>query len=135
MAVDNTERLAEAARNRHELARSKTIRTLREMEISGSLVTFEAVARHAEVSRAFLYTQPDLRAEIERLREATRRTPTQPVPVGQRATGASLLVRLRSANERVRALTDENTKLRRQLAGALGERRVVQPTRNASPGK
>lgn len=135
MPVENTEHLLAAARHRHEIARSKAIRTLREMERSGALVTFEAVASHANVSRAFLYTQPDLRAEIERLRETTLRTPAPQIPAAQRASDASLLVRLKTANERVRMLTDENTKLRRQLALALGERRIVRPERNTSSEK
>jgi hypothetical protein len=32
------------------------------------------VARKAQVSRSWLYTQPDIRAEIERLRASGRRT-------------------------------------------------------------
>ncbi len=122
----NANHLAATARGRHELARSKTIRTLRELERGGDAVSFEAVARHAGVSRAFLYTQPDLRAEIERLRDATRRAPTPAIPASQRASDASLLARLQAANERVRRLTEENDKLRRRLAHALGDQRANQ---------
>ena len=46
---------------------------------------------HAGVSRSWLYAQPDLRAEIERLREATRRAPLAADPRRQRASDASLL--------------------------------------------
>ena len=56
---------------------------LRRMDNAGLPITFDAVAREAEVSRSWLYTQPDLRAEIERLRardSPRRRTP--PVPTG-----------------------------------------------------
>lgn len=98
MPADNSRHLSASARRRHELARSKTIRTLRELERAGALVTFEAVARQASVSRAFLYTQPDLRAEIEKLRDATRRAPAPAVPARQRASDASLLARLHAAN-------------------------------------
>jgi hypothetical protein len=42
------------------------------MDNAGLSITVEAVAREAEVSRSWLYSQPDLRAEIERLRERTR---------------------------------------------------------------
>lgn len=86
--------LAVAARQRHELTRSKAIRAVRELDNAGQAVTFDAVARHAGVSRSWLYTQPDLRAEVERLREATRRAPRPNVPASQRATDDSLLRRL-----------------------------------------
>ncbi|MCX2750052.1 DUF6262 family protein [Arthrobacter sp. MI7-26] len=134
MPADNSGHLAATARRRHELARSKTIRTLRELHKAGAPVSFEAVARHAVVSRAFLYTQPDLRAEIERLRDATRRAPAPAIPASQRASDASLLARLQAATERVRRLTEENDKLRHRLAHALGDRRASQPGHGTDSG-
>ncbi len=122
---DRATPLAAAARRRHELTRSKAIRAVRELDHAGAVVTFDAVARHADVSRSWLYTQPDLRAEIERLREATRRAPTHTVPASQRATDDSLLRRLQQANERNRLLAEENKRLRRQLEHALGEQRAA----------
>lgn len=116
--------LAIAARRRHELTRSKAIRAIRELD-NGSVVTFDAVARHADVSRSWLYTQPDLRAEIQRLREATRRAPNQTIPASQRASDDSLLRRLGQANQRNRLLAEENQRLRRQLEQALGDQRAV----------
>lgn len=116
--------LAIAARRRHELTRSKAIRAVRELNNAGTAITFDAVARNADVSRSWLYTQPDLRAEIQRLREATRRAPTQTVPASQRASDDSLLRRLRQANQRNRLLAEENKHLRRQLEQALGDQRA-----------
>lgn len=131
MPADNAARLAEAARQRHELTRSKAIRTLRELAQSGSPVTYQTVARHAAVSRSWLYTQPDLRVEIERLRNATRPAPAPAVPALQRASEASLLKRLQAATERSRRLAEENARLRRQLAHALGDQRATPQ----APGK
>lgn len=133
MPAENTAHLTATAHRRHELARSKTIRTLRELERAGAPVTFEAVARQAGVSRAFLYAQPDLRADIERLRDATRRAPAPAIPASQRASDASLLARLHAANERIRTLAEENDKLRRRLAHALGDQRAAQHGQGARP--
>jgi hypothetical protein len=80
MRADNTIHLTTAARHRHELTRSKTIRALRELDASGGAVTFEVVAKSAGVSRSWLYTQPDIRAEIERLRSLHHLAPAQAVP-------------------------------------------------------
>ncbi|MFJ9908755.1 DUF6262 family protein [Streptomyces sp. NPDC101152] len=98
----------------------------------GRGVTFETVAKQAGVSRSWLYAQPDLRAEIERLRAAHRREPRSPVPARQRTSDASLLRRLEAANARIRRLTEENQQLREQLARALGEQRAA-TTRTNSP--
>jgi hypothetical protein len=78
------------------------------------------------VSRSWLYTQPDIRAEIERLRSLHDRAPAQAVPARQRTTDASLLQRLEIANARNRELAEDNQRLRRQLARALGEQRAVE---------
>jgi hypothetical protein len=96
MRADNTAHLATAARRRHELARAKTIRALRELDQAGSPVTFPIVARHAGVSRSWLYTQPDITTEIQRLRTLARRAPATRLPAQQRSSDASLRQRLQS---------------------------------------
>ena len=120
----NSTRLATAARHRHEFTRSKAVRALRELDRAGTPINFEVVARTAQVSRSWLYTQPDLRHEIERLREASQRSPTPSIPANQRASDASLLNRLHATTDSNRRLTEENNRLRRQLTHALGDQRV-----------
>lgn len=124
MRPDNTAPIIVAARQRHELARAKAIQALRELDHAGTTITFQAVATASAVSRSWLYSQNDIRAEIERLRDATRRAPTPPIPTSQRASDESLLQRLAEARERNRQLTQENARLRRQLAHALGDQRA-----------
>ncbi len=124
MPPDSSNQLAAAARHRHELTRSKAIRALRELDRAGTPISFEIVARAAEVSRSWLYTQPDLRTEIQRLRQATGRAVSPSIPAAQRTSDASLLRRLQAANDNNRLLVDENKRLRRQLAHALGDQRA-----------
>jgi hypothetical protein len=81
MRPDNTHHLLTAAKQRHELTRAKAIRALHELDRTGTAVTFETVARTAGVSRSWLYTQPDIRTEIRRLRDTTRRAPSPPANV------------------------------------------------------
>jgi Family of unknown function (DUF6262) len=127
MRPDNSHHLVTAARRRHELARAKAIRAIRELDRAGSVpITFESVARTAEVSRSWLYTQPDLRIEIQRLREATAAARTAPtVPDRQKASAESLRRRLATIQERIRQLTEENQRLRQQLARSLGQQRAT----------
>ncbi|MEV4170217.1 hypothetical protein [Nonomuraea sp. NPDC049709] len=58
MPADNTHHLIIAARQRHELTRSKAIQALRELDRTGAPVTFQTVAQQASVSRSWLYTSP-----------------------------------------------------------------------------
>jgi hypothetical protein len=130
MRADNSQHIVEAARRRSEYTRSKAIQALRSLDAAGKPVTFDAIAKQAGVSRSWLYAQPDLRAEIERLRAAHQRELKSQIPVRQRASDASLLRRLEAANTRNRRLTAENQQLREQLARALGRQRTARTLAN-----
>ena len=87
-------------------------------------MTFAGVAQAAGISRSWLYTQPDISGQIRRLRTKTDSAGfAGTVPAAQRATDASLRARLTAALDRNRQLADENARLRRQLARALGDQR------------
>ncbi len=134
MRPDNTAPIIAAARQRHELTRSRAIQALRELDRAGTPVTFAAVATAGGVSRSWLYAQDDIREEIQRLRDATRRSASPSIPASQRASGSSLLRRLEAAHaersrlleERAR-LREDNARLRRQIARALGDQRHADP--------
>ena len=115
--------LTAAAARRHQLTRAKAIQALRELHRAGTPITFTAVATAAGISRSWLYTQPDIRGQIQQLRGPATSTPAAAIPAAQRATDASLRARLTVALERNRLLAEENTRLRRQLARALGDQR------------
>lgn len=120
---DNSRHLIKAAQQRAAYTRAKAVHALRTLQTNGEPVTFDAVARYAGVSRSWLYTQPDLRAQIEHLRHSppTPSSTTDPPP--HRASEASLRQRLEAATNRIRRLTEENERLRQQLAYALGQSR------------
>jgi len=116
--------LSEAAARRHELTRAKAVQALRELDRAGAPVTFAAVAQAAGVSRSWLYTQPDISSQIRRLRTSTDGADSAgTIPAAQRATSASLRSRLAAALDRNKQLADDNVRLRRQLARALGDQR------------
>ena len=116
--------LSEAAARRHELTSSKAIQALRELDRSGHPVTFASVAAAAGISRSWLYTQPDISGQIRRLlQKANAAGPAGGIPAAQRPTDASLRARLTAALKRNQQLADENARLRRQLARALGDQR------------
>ena len=123
MRYDNSIHIVTAAKQRHELTRAKAIAALHELDRAGASISFEAVAHRAGVSRSWLYTQPDLKDEIARIRALRRPQHDQTLPPRQRANENSPRQRLDLALRRNRELADENERLRRQLAHALGQSR------------
>jgi hypothetical protein len=126
MRADNTHHLTEASRRRSQATRRRAVAALRCMDTSGLPITIDAIAREAGVSRSWIYSQPDLRAEAGRLRDRPRpATGGAAVPDRQRTSDASLLRRVEVATQRIRELEADNKRLRAALAEALGERRLT----------
>jgi hypothetical protein len=118
------EPLGQAAAARHRRAVTRALQALRELDNEGAAINFQRVARRAGVSRQWLYTQPALRAEIERLRDESR-VLGDGVPARQRATEASMRQRLETLRGDNQRLREENTNLKAELAIAYGRRRGV----------
>ena len=86
-------------------------------------INFNSVAKTAGVSKAYLYTQQDLRERIEALRQqgleqAVRERATHP-SVGK--TDASKDLVILAKDRRIKELVAENRKLQQQLKAALGK--------------
>jgi len=140
MRADNSRHLLAAARDRAEQTRARALRALRRLDDTSTPITFEAVAREADVSRSWLSSQQDIRAQIQTPR--TRQQPSSSAPLtpqSQRATDASLLLRLQAATQRIRQLEKDNRQLRETLAQALGTARTGRITgttsRRDTPGQ
>jgi Family of unknown function (DUF6262) len=127
MRADNAQHVIAAARRRSQTTHRRAIAALRRMDNTGTPITVEAVAREAGVSRSWIYSQPDLRAEIDRLRDRTRPASGRLVPDRQRTSDTSLLRRVELAAQHIRELETDNKRLRQALAEALGQRRVTGP--------
>ena len=80
MRADNSHHIVAAARRRATATRRRATAALRRMDNAGQPISFDAVAREAKVSRSWLYNQPDLRAEIERLRDRRNPAPAAATP-------------------------------------------------------
>ena len=118
------EPLGRAAAERHTRAVKRAHQALLELGREGAAISFQAVARRAGVSRQWLYTQPELREQIERLRDQPR-SQTHGVPARQRATEASLRQRIESLRAENRRLREENASLKDELAIAYGHQRAA----------
>ena len=125
--------LREAAAARSVGAAERARRALVELGRRGETITFAVVAARASVSRQFLYSHADLRADIERLRGQQRAPPR--LPVRQRASDESIRYRLRAALDEHKRLREEIAALREELGLAHGRVRELElATRAGSAG-
>ena len=81
---------------------------------------------------AWLYREPTLRDEIQRLRRRHTDEPQPAPPSSQRASAESVQRRLEAAVGEVTRLKQENRQLREQVARLHGARRVA-PARRHPP--
>jgi hypothetical protein len=69
--------LATAAKAKSEAKTQAAEQAIRSLVKRGQPINFQAVQREARVSHAFLYSHPELRGRIERLRAQSRPAPVQ----------------------------------------------------------
>ena len=122
MTTTNSTALVVAAQQRAQDTRHRAVDALRRLDAAGETVTFTGVAQAAGVSRSWLYRQPDLCSEIDRLRTSGRAT-TAPAPSAQRASD-SLRRRLEANLDEIQRLKAENHQLREQVARRFGQQRA-----------
>jgi|NGEPerStandDraft_6_1074524.scaffolds.fasta_scaffold12628_4 hypothetical protein len=122
--ADNSRFLVAASQARHAAARQRAEQAIEAAHHTPGPATVAGVAKAAGVSRSWLYTQEDLVAAVQTLRN-------RPSPAGPKSKIASA-ESLRQKNEtliaRNRQLRSELDALRRQLATAHGELRRQRAT-------
>lgn len=137
MPAERADRLAQHARARHEQTLHRAQAALTSMANDDDAVTVSLLASKAGVSRSWIYTQPELRDQIEWLQRSATRTGASRREADHRASEESLRHRLALAHERIAQLRTENQQLRESLARAHGWLRAAQVTARsatATPG-
>ena len=130
MSAEGVSALRSAAATRSLEAEQRARQALNALDEQGELITFMAVAARANVSRQFLYSHGELRAEIDQLRGKQLRAPSR-LPERERASEDSVRARLRATLDENKRLRDEMVGLREELAIAHGQVREAQLARRA----
>ena len=118
----NTAGLAAHAQKRKEQKRKSVEEAIAALLREQKPVNFHTVAKRAAVSKAYLYSQYDLRERIDALRQqdAEQRVRERVVqPAGK--TDASRDLIILAKDRRIKALEAENQKLQQQLKVALAK--------------
>lgn len=133
MRADNSRHIIEASNRRRQNTIARARAGLERLLDAGEPVSVARLATEARVSRSWIYTQPDLLDEIQQAQPTAGNAAS--VHDTEGASAASLRRRLELAHQRIRQLTDDNRRLRDQLARAHGQRRAerqTSPTRGRS---
>ena len=118
----NTTGLALYAQNRKEQKRQAVEQAIAALLREHKPVNFNTVAKAAVVSKAYLYSQPDLRGRIDALREqelAQRLRQPAVRPSGKTDAGKDLVILAK--DRRIKELQAANRKLQQQLKVALSK--------------
>lgn len=103
-----------------QLKRERVAAAVDALATTGRELSIAAIARHAGVSRKFIYTHPDLRAQVEqRAQQAVAGASAQAVVDG-RVTVASLRTDLANANAQNQRLRQQLRAAEQRLSEALG---------------
>lgn len=117
---DNTRYLRAAEQARRAQLTQHALDAIRTLAGAGHPVNFTTVANVSGCSRSFLNRQPELAAEIRRLRPTTTTLPSPHPPTMSDASAKARVEQLRADNSRLR---NENSQLRSQVAALLGQLR------------
>ena len=114
----NVEGLRQNAQRKRQEALDKVEQGIRQLIKEGKTLNFNTVAQAADVSKAFLYKEPEIKERIEQLRlQGTKKAPE----LKQRASDASKDAIIRNLRERVKKLEAEVKGLRKQNEVAYGQ--------------
>lgn len=118
----NTAGLAAHAQARREHKRKGVEDAITMLLREEQPVNFNTVAKAACVSKAYLYSQPDLRARIEVLRlQGVEQMVRERASRVAEKTNASRDLIILAKDRRIKALEEENHQLQRQLKTALAK--------------
>lgn len=118
----NTTGIAAHAQSRKEHKYKGVEDTITTLLREQKLINFNTVAKAACVSKAYLYSQPDLRERIEALRQQTmEQMARERVTHSTGKTDASRDLVILAKDRRIKELEAENQKLQQQLKVALAK--------------
>ncbi|NJO63074.1 MAG: hypothetical protein HC836_34095 [Richelia sp. RM2_1_2] len=113
-------RLSAASEQKKQDALNATQKAIRKLQQQGKVISFNAVAREAEVSTSYLYKYPELKNKIAKLREEQKRSGRK-IPVASDNSKNLIIGHLK---KRIKELEQQITQLRQanqSLAGRVFE--------------
>ena len=116
----NTEGLKKHANKKSLLAKEKVDNAIQRLIKNHGTINFNTVAIEANVTKAYLYNNKEIRARIEKLREQQGES-LKKQPFKANMTESSKDILIASKNKRLKLLEEENQLLKEQLMNLRGK--------------
>ena len=116
----NTDGLVNHAHRKSEKSAQKVDEAIQHLIKNKEKINFNSVSTESGVSKAYLYTHPDIRDRIETLRKQQEGLPS-PKQVKREMTDASKDVVIAAKNKRIKELEEENRLLKQELQKVRGK--------------
>ena len=116
----NTDGLVNHAHRKSQNTAEKVNEAIQRLIKNKEKVNFNSVSEESGVSKAYLYTHPDIRDRIETLRKQQEGLPS-PKQVKREMTDASKDVVIAAKNKRIKELEEENRLLKQELQKVRGK--------------
>ncbi len=120
----NIEGLRQNAQKKKQDAIERTEKGIQQLIKEGRSINFKTVAEVADVSTAWLYKEPEIKARIEHLRDQGTRK-KKSVPTNQKANDASNNSKYQALKQRIQKVEAENRGLRDHLEAIHGRQRSL----------
>ncbi len=116
----NTDGLVNHAHRKSQNTAQKVDEAIQCLIKNKEKVNFNSVSEESGVSKAYLYTHPDIRDRIETLRKQQEGLPS-PKQIKREMTDASKDVVIAAKNKRIKELEEENRLLKQELQKVRGK--------------
>jgi predicted Zn-dependent protease len=116
----NTDGLINHARHKSQKTAEKVDEVIQRLVKNKEKINFNSVSTESGVSKAYLYTHPEIRERIETLRKQQEGLPS-PKQVKREMTDASKDVVIAAKNKRIKELEEENRLLKQELQKVRGK--------------
>jgi hypothetical protein len=116
----NTDGLIKNARRKSESTAQRVDEAIQRLIKSKGKINFNSVSGESGVSKAYLYSHPEIRDRIDVLRRQQEGLPS-PKQVKREMTDASKDVVIAAKNKRIKELEEENRLLKQELQKVRGK--------------
>jgi hypothetical protein len=116
----NTDGLVNHARSKSRKTAEKVDTAIRRLIKDNEKINFNSVSEESGVSKAYLYTHPEIRERIDALRQQQNGLPS-PKQIKREMTDANKDVIIAAKNKRLRELVGENKILKEEVQKLRGK--------------
>jgi hypothetical protein len=116
----STEAIVKMAKKKSIETKDKVDKTLKRLVLEGMTVNFNVVSKESGISKSWLYSNEDIRARIEDIRDKQKMSPKQVKKSSTQRSEASKDNIITMLKERIKQLESENKKLHKQLEITYG---------------